>query len=242
MNVSIITTFSKSGYDEYAKFLVDSLVKYLDKNVKVYFYLDDMTLNQLPENMTVVDFHKEVPELKEFRSRNKSRPFKNFLYDACRFSFKSYAWCHAGLNRVSDTLIWLDADCELYNNVSAEYLISKVPTKYFTSHLARSNYTETGFLGWNLTNNFSKEFFTRYKQYYDDDSIYELPAYTDCHVYDAVVNQMSQEGKISAFDLSPPGITKDHLNMAFKGYFAHYKGDRISKRDKMIAKLKGKNA
>lgn len=242
MNVSIVTTFSKAGYDEYAKFLVDSLIKYLDPDVKVFFYLDDMTLDNLPSNMTVVDFNSAVPELKLFRDRNKDRSHTSFLYDGCRFSFKSYAWCHAALTKVSDILIWLDADCELYNPVSSKYLISKLPPEYFTSHLARPSYTETGFLAWNLKNSFSDEFFTRYKSYYDNDTIYTLPAYTDCHVYDAVVFQMTKEKKISAFDLSPPNVStvKDPLNISFKGYFAHHKGDRVIRRNKILSRLTGK--
>ncbi len=239
MNVSIITTFRKAGYNEYAKFLVESLKKHLDPDITVFFYLDDMTIDDLPNNMKVIDFHKAVPELKEFRDRNKSKHYQSFLYDACRFSFKSYAWCHAGLTSNSDILIWLDADCELYNRVTSNYLIEKIPEGYFTSHLDRPDeYTETGFLAWNLNHPFSKEFFLRYKSYYDNDSIFTLPGFTDCHVYDDVTRKMVKEEKIKIYNLSPPGVSKNHLNIAFNGHIAHYKGDRVAKRDKILSKFR----
>jgi hypothetical protein len=240
MKVGVVSTFSQSGYEEYGKFFVDSLVKYLDKDVQVFLYLDDVKL-KLPPNFHIINFNKTVPELASFRERNKDKPFKNFMTDACRFSFKSYAWCHAGLTKPVDILIWLDGDTELYNPVSKEYLMSTIPSGYYTSHLWRENYgyTETGYLGWDLRHPHSDEFFKMYKEYYDSDSIYKLPAFTDCHVYDATKDRLEKEGKIKAYNLSPPGIKKDHFQNAFKGYMLHFKGDRVKKRGKMLNSLKG---
>jgi len=193
----------------------------------------------LPPNIKIINFNKKVPELTAFRERNKDRTFNNFLKDACRFSFKSYAWCHAGLTKSVDLLIWLDADTELYNPVSKEYLISTVPSGYYTSHLYRKdNYTETGYLAWDLTNPYSDEFFKLYKEYYDTDSIYTLPFFTDCHVYDATKDRLVKEGKIAAYNLSPAGVDIRHFDQAFKGYILHYKGDRVSKRERMLRSAK----
>jgi hypothetical protein len=238
MKIGIVSTFSKAGYDEYAKYFVDSLIKYLDPEVEVFLYLDDIEL-KLPPNIKIINFNKTVPELTAFRERNKDRMFNNFLKDACRFSFKSYAWCHAGLTKSVDLLIWLDADTELYNPVSKEYLISTVPSGYYTSHLYRKdNYTETGYLAWDLTNPYSDEFFKLYKEYYDTDSIYTLPFFTDCHVYDATKDRLVKEGKIAAYNLSPAGVDIRHFDQAFKGYILHYKGDRVSKRERMLSSAK----
>jgi len=239
MKIGIVSTFSKTGYEEYGKFFIDSLVKYLDKDVQVFLYLEDIKL-KLPANFHIINFNKAVPELAEFRERNKDRPFKNFLKDACRFSFKSYAWCHAGLTKPVDILIWLDADTELYNPVSKEYLLATVPEGYYTGHLHREGkYTETGYLVWDLRHPHSDEFFKLYKEYYDSDSIFTLPCFTDCHVYDATKDRLEKEGKIKAYNLSPAGVTKDHFQSRFKGYMLHFKGDRVSKREKMLRSLKG---
>ena len=191
--------------------------------------------------MQNINFSKTVPDLVAFRERNKHRTFKDFFGDACRFSFKSYAWCHAGLTKPAEKLIWLDADTELYNPVSKEYLESTLPAEFYTSHLWRKShgYTETGYLGWDLTHPYSDEFFTRYKNYYNTDAIYTLPAYTDCHVYDAVRTQMELEGTIKSYNLSPPGVDKEHFTSAFKNYIMHYKGNKVAKRRKILSKLKG---
>ena len=240
MSVAIVSTFSQQNYNEYAKYFVDSLITYLDRNVQVFLYLDDIKL-KLPSNIHTINFSKTVPNIGAFRERNKHRTFKDFSTDACRFSFKSYAWCHAGLAKPADKLIWLDADTELYNPVSEAYLESTLPAGHYTSHLWRPTYgyTETGYLGWDLTHPHSDEFFNRYQNYYDTDSIYTLPAYTDCHVYDAVRSQMESEGTIKSYNLSPPDAKKDHFTIAFKNYIMHYKGDRITRRSKTLSKLKG---
>ena len=132
MSIAIVSTFSQENYDEYAKYFIDSLTTYLDRDVPVFLYLDNIELN-LPSNVHVINFSKTVPDLVAFRERNKHRTFKDFFGDACRFSFKSYAWCHAGLTKPAEKLIWLDADTELYNPVSKEYLESTLPAEFYTS-------------------------------------------------------------------------------------------------------------
>ena len=72
MKIGIVSTFSKAGYDEYAKYFVDSLIKYLDPEVEVFLYLDDIKL-KLPPNIKIINFNKTVPELAAFRERNKNQ-------------------------------------------------------------------------------------------------------------------------------------------------------------------------
>jgi hypothetical protein len=226
MKIGIVSTFSDSGYEEYAKTFVNSLKKFLDPNISVYLYVDNKKLFKCNENIHCLLLEKTVPDLTAFKLRNKDKKPNSYMEDGVRFSHKSYAIWHAAKNSNVDKLFWLDADTVLKNNITEQYLDNLLPDRYFTSYLGRvGRYTETGFIGFNLKHAYADEFFDEFIDYYNSDRIYyELPAYTDCHVYDATRNKLVNEKKITALDLTP-GLGKGNFNHAHKGYMIHNKGE-----------------
>tara|TARA_B100000674_G_scaffold9128_1_gene6988 strand:- start:400 stop:1149 length:750 start_codon:yes stop_codon:yes gene_type:complete len=237
--ITIVTTFSDKGYEVYAKHCIASLKKYVVGNdIEVIVYTDT-PYNFEKNNWTNKILQKEVPELELFKIRNAYKKVpdgtKGFIWDGVRFSHKSYAWCHTGLNTDSDIVIWLDADTEVIENIDANYLTKFMPDGYVSSYLGRpGRYTETGWLAWNMQHSDSKRFFTRFKQYYDEDLIYDLKGFTDCHVYDAVRQEFEAEG-IKSYNITKD-MPKDVFNQAFKGYMTHYKGPDKTNREKYYSK------
>jgi hypothetical protein len=238
MKFGIVSTFSDNGYEEYAKHFVSSLENNLDSDVEVFLYVDNVSIKTKP-NIHILNLEKSVPDITEFKLRNKDKTFKNFLWDAVRFSHKSYAIWHAAMNSNVNILIWLDADTEIINKLSKEYLKKFLPDGYFTSYLGRESYSETGFIAYDLRNPHSKEFFSIFKNYYDSDKIYTLEAFTDCHAFDATRKELEIAGKIKGHNLTPLQM-KHHFNQTFNGYMIHFKGDRKEKRDETITKLRKK--
>lgn len=235
MKIGIVTTFSDRGYDEYGKYFVDSCKKFVDKDIEIFLYVDNVSIKE-ENNIHVLKLEPSIPELSEFKKRNKNYKPSDFIFDAVRFSHKSYCIYHAAMNSGVNLLIWLDSDTEIYDNISKEYLKSFLPEGNFSSYLGRPSYSETGFLSFDLTNAYTKDFFETFKEYYDRDTIFQLKGYLDCHVYDAARIKLETEQKISNYDLSPPGLEKNHFNTVFDGYMLHYKGDRKTKRDKQLSK------
>ena len=182
--ITILTTFSDKGYDVYAKHCVSSLQRFLSDDVEMIVYTDTPRSFDKPNWINKI-LESEVPDLTAFKKRNSYRVVpegtKGFIWDGVRFSHKSYAWCHAGLNTDSDIVIWLDADTEAIENIDINYLSKFMPFGYVSSYLGRpGRYTETGWLAWNMNHPDSKRFFQRFKQYYDEDLIYNLKGFTDC--------------------------------------------------------------
>jgi hypothetical protein len=238
MSIGIVSTFSDEGFEHYGRYFLDSLNKHLDQSIKVFLYYDNVKFKINKSTTTKQILEDSVPELTEFKKRNHSDKSVNFMFDAVRFSHKSYCLYNAALTKDVDTLIWLDSDTELSKKITPKYLKNFIPASgEFTSYLGRStySYTETGFLGFNLQHPHSKEFFERCKSYYDTDEIYNLAAYTDCHVFDTVRRQMENEGKIQNKNLSPD-ITKNHFDKTFEGFLTHFKGNKKDKREKYIQK------
>jgi hypothetical protein len=241
MKLGIVTTFSDKGYEEYGRHFVESCKKFLSSSITVYFYVDNVEIEPR-SNFVIRKLEPSIPDLSKFKERNKHKIPGKFLYDAVRFSHKSYCIYHAANNSDVDILYWIDSDTEIYDTISEDYLRKFLPKGCFSSYLGRPDYSETGFLSFDLKHPSSKEYFDLFKWYYDSDEIYKLKGQLDCHVYDAARIKLEQENKIKNHNLSPDGITKHHFNHVFDGYMIHYKGDRKEKRDEQIARaLKRKN-
>lgn len=240
MKLGIVTTFSDNGYNDYAKHFVESSKVFLDKDIKIYFYVDNIKIEE-SKNIIVRKLEPSIPELTDFKERNKNRKPESFLFDGVRFSHKSYCLYHCANNSDVDHLFWLDSDTEIFNHVSKEYLMSFLPEDVFVSYLGRDHiktgYTETGFLGFNLTHKRSKEFFEIFKNYYDTDNLYNLKGQLDCHVFDAARKEIEEKYGVKNHDI---GINykKHHFNNNFSGHMVHYKGPRKQKRDGQLQMAK----
>ena len=240
MTTTIITTFSDKNYTDYANYFMASLEKYLDKNVNVLVYTDSPLFDN-QENWTNVILGDECPNLVEFKNRNGHKPVatgtKGFMFDAVRFSHKSYCIVDASRKVKSDRMIWLDADTEILAPISEAYLRSHLDNDKFVSYLGCDDrYTETGWLSFNLSHPSSTEFFNLWEWYYNTDEIYKLNAQLDCHVFDAARERLEAENKIQGQSISPPNVGKAHFDLRFKNYMCHYKGERKEKRDVYFAK------
>jgi hypothetical protein len=246
MKITIISTFSPKHYKIYGRYFVESLQKFLDNRVNVVLYTD--TLLTLPKsNFSNRILNECCPNLVEFKKRNSNKIVPNgtkgWLKDAVRFSHKSYCIVHASRTIETDLLIWLDADTEVISPITHQYLSEQLNSDCFVSYLGRPNrYTETGWLCFDLRNKWSKKFFDQWEWYYNTDEIYNLTAQLDCHVFDAVREEMETSGKIKGQNISPPDLKSQHFDRKFLGKMTHYKGDKKESRDQnlKIAKIQAR--
>ena len=236
MSIGIVSTFSEAGYRKYGKNFFNSMFKFVSGDIKVFLYLDNTNIDISSSRTTLYNLEKTNPDLTAFKNRHKDYKPKDFKSDAVRFAHKSYAIYHAAKNSNVDLLIWLDADTEIYDSITETYLKSFLPEGYFTSYLGRPDYSETGFISFDLTNKYSTEYFEKFINYYSEDTIFKLPGQLDCHVYDDARVQLENENKIKGYNLTPPNLEKNHFNTVFEGYMLHYKGDRKDKKEKMLQK------
>ena len=137
------------------------------------------------------------------------------MFDAKRFCHKVFAQLDALAD--NDKVIWLDSD------VLTERLVPMSVVDFLVdediTYLGRDTYTETGFIGFNQNHDL-KAFKDRYRSYYTEGKIYELPFWTDCHAFDA-----SREG---GHNLTPDGKGVDDVfsQSILGNYCSHLKGNR----------------
>ena len=142
--------------------------------------------------------YEAIPNLKKFVDRNKDRPIgdRGFLLDGVRFSYKVYAYCHA-IQQYSDYdfVMGVDADSVFYHPMPEDIVVKHLYKEdSMMTYLGRNNqYSECGFLGFNMKHpeiqNFAKEML----RMYNSDDIYKLIEHHDSFIWDHVRKKFEEE-------------------------------------------------
>lgn len=196
MKVRVVTTWNNKLYDEYAFRFKDS-----------YNWEFPLTVYNEDENLFEL-----VPECKEFIERNKHRPHKDFLRDACRFSYKVYAYTHAILtDEDSDFIIGIDADSVFYTPICDKFVKNHLYREdCMMTYLGRGKqYSECGFLGFNMKHPYTKPYAAAMKKMYDNDELFKLIEWHDSYIWDHV--RMRFEGKHQVKNLNIGDVGNGHV-------------------------------
>lgn len=188
MKIKTITTWNNKLYEEYAH-----------RFKETYNWSFPLKIYNEDECMM-----KAIPDLKEFVERNKDRqPYsdykvkgKEFLTDGVRFSYKVYAYTHALMTENVDGLICIDADSVFYKKIDEEWVKKHIHRdECMMTYLGRgSNYSECGFLYFNLNHADTLAYANRMKSLYDTDGIYNLKEQHDSYVWDYVRKEFENRG------------------------------------------------
>ena len=188
MKIKTITTWNNKLYEEYAH-----------RFEETYNWPFPLKIYNEDECMM-----KAIPDLKEFVERNKHKqPYsdykvkgKEFLTDGVRFSYKVYAYTHALMTENVDGLICIDADSVFYKKIDEEWVKKHIHRdECMMTYLGRgSNYSECGFLYFNLNHADTLAYANRMKSLYDTDGIYNLKEQHDSYVWDYVRKEFENRG------------------------------------------------
>jgi hypothetical protein len=194
MEKTFITTFNKKLYDKYAYKLIESYLRTEQKINLLCYVEDDTSLYPTHIKIKYLNLFKEQPESLKFYKRNFEKNLNaakaSYLLDAVRFSYKVYAQNDS--RKYADYIFYIDSDTEFKNQIPDQWFQDCLPSDTFISIFDRLGfYTETGFVAFNNViknkqgGKISDSFFKLYLQYYNNDLIFSLPAFTDCHALDA---------------------------------------------------------
>ena len=188
MKIKTVTTWNNKLYEEYAHRFKET-------------YNWPFPLKVYNEDECMM---KAIPDLKEFVERNKHRqPYsdykvkgKDFLTDGVRFSYKVYAYTHAMMTENVDGLICIDADSVFYKMIDEEWIQKHIHRDdCMMTYLGRgNNYSECGFLYFNLNHADTLAYANRMKSLYDTDGIYNLKEQHDSYVWDYVRKEFENRG------------------------------------------------
>lgn len=214
MKIRVITTWNEKLFQEYAHRFELSFKRHW--NFPLTVYNEDK------------DFFDLVPECKEFIERNKHRTYKDFLRDACRFSYKVYAYTHAVINDTeSDFIMGIDADSVFYKPINKIWIKENVwhPDKMLTYLGRGSQYSECGFLGFNMQHPETKNFARAMKEMYDKDKLFNLIEWHDSYIWDHVRKEFEAKG-VNNYNIGDGGNGHVQARSCLGPIYDHTKGSR----------------
>ena len=77
MNLTVVTTFHKQGYDTYGKRMIETFLKNWPSNIKLYVYAEDCNVTESAPNLIVKDLHESSKELVAFKNQWRNVPKAN---------------------------------------------------------------------------------------------------------------------------------------------------------------------
>ncbi|MEJ6845091.1 hypothetical protein V3589_02560 [Sinorhizobium fredii] len=220
-----ISTFNAAGLELYGRRMVVSFHEHWPAEVPLRVYSEGWDFLDCwgPENFNL---SAASPWLDEFKARHGHRTFKDFRWDAVRFSHKVAAVCHAARNIDCDVLIWLDGDIVTHANLSIEDLEGLRPRDdEWISWLYRQNmYPECGFYMLDRRHPQHEAMIASFEAMYMQDLLYGLAEYHDSYVLRHVV----EAARVPWRSISGKGGETSHplINGPLGQWFDHLKGRR----------------
>lgn len=238
-----VTSFHPSAYEVYGKRMIESFIANTDDDMNLVVLTDaalETRIDSPRVSYGVLD--ALFPAQPEFERRHQSPICRgqfgkmyNYRYDAVRFSHKPAAIA-AALNMVTaktfeaEVLVWLDADTVFKKNLDKKFLEDKFPKWAHVGHFPRNeNHTEGGILFFRISEERVGAFIRIFWAAYEQDTIFMMPAWTDCHVFDILVAGAKRDGFLRPINLGDDissGTQHPIVNSDWFQYVDHLKGDR----------------
>jgi len=256
MNISVVTTFHKPGYEQYGKRMIKTFLENWPKDINLYVYAENCEVEEKADNLIVKDLHAESPELVKFKEKWKNVPKANgdvsddpirsrrrdsgkgFKWHAIRFAHKVYSIFACAKECNTDVLMWMDADTICHSPITHADLQRLIPADKELSYLGRrGKYSECGLYAVKLSSPRAVKFLNEFQRVYDEaeSGIFTMAEWHDSFVFDEVrkrfpkLIQHNWAGHL--VDLRPrPGMSTGEghplINCDWGAYLDHLKGDR----------------
>jgi len=199
MNILVATCLNQKLFDEYGWKFFDSYnwsfdLRVYSEDIKemptAYQHHQLVDLFTETNSKKFVERHKDIPEHNGLGKHAKGpEQAKSFDFDAVRFNYKVYAWTHAILNAQGyDGVICIDADSVFYKPIDANWLRTHIHRDdTMMTYMGRPNYSECGFLYFNMAHPDTLDYARSMQSQYDNDHIFNEDGPThDSIIWDKV--------------------------------------------------------
>ena len=233
MSHTVVTSFTESGYNRYAKAFVDSFRQYWPKEVNLVVYYEGTNPQ---EGWRFID---EVRDLDNWMEAIK--PFNlmtgkvgekyNINLDAGMVR-KAFIEAHAA-RTFGGKVVWVDSDVVTFAEVPENFIDFTLPDDKVCCYLGRDwMYTESGYIGFNYDHPACEGFLQLYLNIFTSGAIFSQPGWHDCYGFDAARKVMIKnmpEANDYFNDLAahlPDGVMHPFINSVLGTCLDHRKGPR----------------
>ncbi len=186
------------------------------------------------------DLFDKIPQCKAFVDRNKDRykytsweeRTNDFIKDGVRFCYKVYSYTYSIMTEDADGLICIDADSVFYKSIDEDWVKKHIHRDdCMMTYLGRPNYSECGFLYFNLMHPLTIEFAKEMQDMYNHDLIYKEKEQHDSYIWDVVRKRFEKRG-VKNYNIGDDKVGHVQARSVLGPIYDHTKGQR---------KIKGKS-
>lgn len=242
-------------YDLYGKRFINEFALNADKKIKLFIIFEGKVPSEIlnlssnifsipllsEKHNHFIKFYGKLYEARGIKvhifqenGQQKINVRSDYKFDAIRFSFKPFA-IYQSLEYIPKDLqylIWTDADLRCKTKFFSDDLLTFLPDQnQLMSYLGRkNNYSECGFLGFNLNHPEFNNYINRVIDIYTSGEIFSLEEWHDSWIWD-VVRKEFEVNKFSFKNISGKGFDHYHpfINSGLEKYFDHLKGPNRKK-------------
>ena len=241
--IRFVTSFSAEGYEQYAKNMLFSVLKYWKDDLQLIAYHHDMpqdVINEFPVGKNIEYRNlNDVEDMLSYREHMKlhdgtegGQLAYNWRMDAIKWCHKVYAMTDLSLE-ISEKevkggwLIWLDADTVTTKPLSEERLLKILPEKAELVHLGRkdADYSETSFIAFNLDYQTPHFLLADFKGCYDIGEVVSYREWHDGFIFERLLKIYIAHG-MKVHNLTPKveGLSA-FADSPLSQYMSHLKGN-----------------
>jgi hypothetical protein len=214
--IKVVSTFNQAGYELYGKKLIDSWSNW-PKCLEFKVYQEGFKLENGIDLLS-------IDWLVKFKSRNSTKRFSSFRWDAVRFAHKTAAVIDAAKN--VDYLIWMDGDIFTHEQINESDIEDWLPSndEYISWLWRRHMYPECGFYVINVNHPVHERLMSEWLRLYETDDVFKLSEWHDSFVLKHLILTNAVKWKSLSGDFE----WDDHpfVNGPLGAFMDHSKGDR----------------
>jgi len=254
--IAVVTTFSKEGWDKYAKRSVETFDKMWPQGVELHCYPDARLKDEI-KSPRIFYHYDDIPERTKFIKTWGVIPAMtghgadryNYRFDAVKFCHKPFVLSEFARFSMHDCtppydgMIWVDADTVTHSAVPLKVVQKDMaPKDKDFCYLGRNyKYSECGFMFFNLARTQTYAFLQRVLRFYRHGTFQTQKEWHDSFLFDqarAWFEQRPGPNTPIFHSYSPPDLHRRHggghpfVNSFLGAYMDHLKGD--------VRKLTGK--
>jgi hypothetical protein len=250
--LTVVTTFPPNRWTAYAKRMVESHIEFWPDDVMLCAYYEKDKPNLEHEKIKFINIEEANPELVNFKQRHRNDPVANgevqeipngvrrnpeagnndkgkgsYLWDAVRFSHKTFAVDHAIKNADTDYVLWLDADTYTFRPITKDFVFDLLPDDKLLNYLGRGDiYPECGWVCYNQRHPKITKFMSYWTDMYINDTIFNELEWHDSYLFWQCVKRIAPNEGV---DIGKGAGAKGHhvfINSQLGSYIDHMKGKR----------------
>lgn len=236
-SATFVTTFTKAIYEDVAHKLVSSFEEKWPRRFELLALSEGCNVHCPSARVKTGELAVTANGLQEFKKRHRFNPganghfgkLYNYVFDCVKWSHKVFAVEVAAEYTDAELLIYIDSDIYTFATVPDDFLSSVLPDSADIAFMPRRKmYSECSFVVYRLRNPYVRQFIFEHADAYRSDRIFQLPGWTDCHIFDALVSAYQAQARLTFHNINSgiPDSMHPFINGPLGAFMDHMKGAR----------------